>query len=151
MDLSHLKPAKGSLKKAKKRLGRGQGSGKGGSSTKGHKGHQARAGYKRNKASEGGQTPLQRRMPKFGFKNIFRQEYTAMNLDTVQELVDKYKFPVVDIDTLRKHRIISKSEKVKVLGRGALKPKIDISAHAFSETAKNAIEKMGGKITIIKN
>lgn len=151
MNLNTLTPAKGSVKKAKKRLGRGQGSGKGGTSTKGNKGHQARTGYKRHKHSEGGQTPLQRRLPKFGFNNIFRVAYTAMNLDKVQELIEKYNFPIVDVDTLRKHGIISKTERVKILGRGELKKKIDISAHAFSETAKNAIEKLGGKITVVKN
>lgn len=150
MNLSNLKPAKGSVHKEKKRLGRGQGSGKGGNAGKGSKGHQSRSGYKSSKHSEGGQTPLQRRLPKFGFNNIFRVEYTAINLDKVQELVEKYKFTSFDLDGLKNNKLISKTERVKILGRGELKKKIDVAAHAFSASAKAAIEKLGGTATVIK-
>ena len=146
MDLSNLKPAKGSIKN-RKRIGRGQGSGRGGTSTRGHKGAQSRSGYKRRAFFEGGQMPIQRRVPKRGFKNINREEYTALNLDKIQELVDKYKLKAIDPEVLKTNKIIGKTEKVKILGRGTLTAKVDITAHAFSETAKKAIEALGAKVT----
>ncbi len=148
MDLSNLKPAAGSVKRNVKRLGRGQGSGRGGTSTKGHKGAQSRSGYKRKIGYEGGQMPLQRRIPKTGFKNIFRVEYKALNLDTLQKLIDKHKMKKVDLETLRKNGIISNSAKLKILGRGELKSKLEFEAHAFSASARESIEKSGGKVNI---
>lgn len=150
MDLSSLKPAAGSVKRNVKRLGRGQGSARGGTSTKGHKGAQSRSGYKSKVGYEGGQMPLQRRVPKFGFKNIFREEYKALNLDTLQKLVEKHGFTKVDLETLRKKNIISGTAKLKVLGRGELKSRIDVEAHAVSATAKNSIEKLGGSVNLVK-
>lgn len=143
MNLSNLKPAKGSVKK-NKRVGRGTGSGRGGTSTRGHKGAQSRSGYSAKAGFEGGQMPLQRRVPKGGFKNPFRVEYVGINLDKLQELVDTYKMESVDIETLHANRIIKKTDKVKILGRGELKAKISIRVHAFTATAKAAIEKIGG-------
>jgi len=150
MDLSNLKPAPGSIKRNVKRLGRGQGSGRGGTSTKGHKGAQSRSGYKRKIGYEGGQMPLQRRIPKTGFTNIFRQQYKVINLDSLQKLIDKHKIKKVDLETLRSHGIISKSAKLKILGRGELKSKVDVEAHAFSASAKEAVEKSGGTVNIAK-
>ncbi|MFT4521697.1 MAG: large subunit ribosomal protein L15 [Bacteroidia bacterium] len=143
MDLSNLKPAEGSTKN-RKRIGRGQGSGRGGTSTKGHKGAQSRTGYSRKAGFEGGQMPIQRRLPKRGFKNPFRVEYTAFNLDKLQELIDKYKFTEITPEALHAANLISKTEKIKVLSRGELKSGITIKAHAFSASAKEAIEKAGG-------
>jgi len=134
MDLSSLKPAKGSVKK-EKRIGRGQGSGRGGTSTKGHKGGQSRAGYSRKIGFEGGQMPLQRRVPKFGFTNISRKEYKAINISTLQTLADA--------------GLISKNDMVKVLGNGKLTAKLNVTAHAFSKSAKAAIEALKGTATII--
>lgn len=148
MDLSTLKPAKGSVKN-KKRIGRGQGSGRGGTSTKGHKGAQSRSGYSRKKGFEGGQMPLQRRIPKGGFKNINRVEYAAINLDVIQKLVDAKGYSKVDFSTLVENHLVGKNELVKILGRGEIKAKVDIAAHAFSETAKKAIEAVGGTTTIL--
>lgn len=150
MDLSNLKPAPGSVKRNVKRLGRGQGSGRGGTSTKGHKGAQSRSGYKRKIGYEGGQMPLQRRIPKAGFKNIFRVEYQAINLDTLQKLIDKYKVKKADLETLKKLGVISKSARLKILGRGELKSKLELEAHAVSASAKEAIEKSGSTINIVK-
>jgi large subunit ribosomal protein L15 len=143
MNLSNLKPAKGSIKK-EKRIGRGQGSGKGGTSTRGHKGAKSRSGYKSKAGFEGGQMPLQRRVPKGGFKNPFRIEYVGFNLDKIQEYVDKYKLKSIDIESLHKHKLIKKTDKVKILGRGELKAAVSIKVHAFTATAKEAIEKAGG-------
>lgn len=148
MDLSNLKPAEGSTKTAK-RIGRGQGSGRGGTSTRGHKGAKSRSGYKSKQGFEGGQMPIQRRLPKFGFKNINRKEFTSLNLDKLQELVDKNGWSKVDIETLISNRLISKTEKVKVLGRGELKAKLDLEVHAISATAKEAIEKLGGSVKLV--
>lgn len=148
MDLSNLKPAPGSIKRNVKRLGRGQGSGRGGTSTKGHKGAQSRSGYKRKIGYEGGQMPLQRRVPKTGFKNIFREEFKVINIDSLQKLIDKHKMKKADLETFRKLGIISNSAKLKILGRGEMKSKLDFEAHAFSATAKEAIEKSGGTINI---
>lgn len=145
MDLSNLKPAKGSLIK-KKRLGRGQGSGRGGTSTKGHKGQQSRSGARINIGFEGGQMPLQRRVPKFGFKNINRKEYIPINLNTLQELSEKHKINKFDKEVYTKYGLASKKSYVKILGRGELKATVEVTADAFSVTAKIAIEKAGGKV-----
>ena len=146
MDLSNLKPAKGSINKNSKRVGRGQGSGKGGTSTRGHKGAKSRSGYSKKLGFEGGQMPLQRRIPKFGFKNINRIEYQGINLDTIQTLIDNKKIKSkLDFESMVKLRMVRKNELVKILGRGKLKAKLKISAHKFSDSAKNAIESLGGE------
>jgi large subunit ribosomal protein L15 len=150
MNLSKLTPAEGSVKNAKKRLGRGQGSGKGGTSTKGHKGAQSRSGYSAKRGFEGGQMPLQRRVPKFGFKNINRIEYRGINLDVIQGLVDNNKVSTIDLAFLVSKGLAHKNDLVKVLGRGELKSKVEVKAHAFSATAKNAIEANGGSVSIEK-
>ena len=146
MKIHTLKPAEGSTK-TNKRLGRGQGSGRGGTSTKGHKGAQSRAGYSSKSGFEGGQMPLQRRLPKFGFTNRFRVEYKGINLDTLQILSEKIKKDKIDIQVLIDNGVARKSELVKILGRGELTKKLDITAHAFSATAVEAIEKTGGSIS----
>jgi large subunit ribosomal protein L15 len=148
MNLSNLKPASGSIK-SNKRIGRGQGSGRGGTSTKGHKGAQSRSGYSSKVGFEGGQMPLQRRVPKFGFKNINRVEHRGINLDTLQELAEANKLTNINFDTLREHGLVSKNDRVKILGRGELKAKLDITVHAFTATAKTAIENAGGSATLI--
>lgn len=148
MNLSNLKPAEGSIKN-RKRIGRGEGSGHGGTSTRGHKGAGQRSGTKRKIGFEGGQMPLQRRLPKFGFKNINRVEYKGINLDTLQFLVEKYSLTEITHDTLVEHGICSKKDLVKVLGRGELKGKLNVSAHGFSAAAKEAIEKLGGTVTTL--
>ena len=146
MDLSNLKPAAGSVKKQGKRVGRGQGSGKGGTATRGHKGAKSRSGYSKKSGFEGGQMPLQRRVPKFGFKNINRKEYQGVNLDTLQNLVDNKKIKdAVDFETMVSLRLAGKNEMVKILGRGELKAKLKVSAHKFTATAKAAIEAAGGE------
>jgi len=145
MNLSNLTPAAGSVK-SRKRVGRGQGSGRGGTSTRGHKGAQSRSGYSRKIGFEGGQMPLQRRVPKFGFKNPNRVEYVGVNLDVLQELVEKFKLSAVDFDTLKSHGLVSKNDLVKILGRGELTSKVEVKAHAFSTTAQQAIEAAGGSI-----
>ena len=150
MSLNNLQPAKGSNKTSGKRLGRGQGSGKGGTSTKGHKGAQSRSGYSIKIGFEGGQMPLQRRVPKFGFKNINRVEYKGINLDSVQALADKLKIDAIDVDTLINNGLANKKDLVKILGRGELKSKLKISAHGFSKTAIAAVEAKGGEIEVIK-
>jgi large subunit ribosomal protein L15 len=150
MNLSTLKPAKGSVKKNVKRLGRGQGSARGGTSGRGHKGAQSRSGYSSRPGFEGGQMPIQRRLPKTGFKNINRIEYEVMNLDRLSELVEKHNLSDVTIEALRKLRVLSKTDLFKVLGRGELKAKVNIEVHAVSETAKKAIEEKGGTVTIVK-
>lgn len=151
MNLSKLTPASGSTHRHKKRLGRGEGSGRGGTSTKGHKGGQSRSGYKRKVGFEGGQMPLQRRVPKFGFTNVNRKEFTGINIDVLQELAEQNKLSEVNIKVLHEHGLISKKDLVKILGRGELKTKLDVVAHAFSGTAKAAIEAQGGKAIIIEN
>ena len=146
MSLNNLKPAKGSNKTNSKRVGRGQGSGKGGTSTRGHKGAKSRSGYSKKLGFEGGQMPLQRRIPKFGFKNINRVEYQGINLDTIQTLIDDKKIKSkLDFESMVKLRLVRKNELVKILGRGKLKAKLKISAHKFSDSAKNAIESLGGE------
>jgi len=148
MDLSNIKPAKGSVKK-EKRIGRGQGSGHGGTSTRGNKGAQSRSGYSRKVGFEGGQMPLQRRVPKFGFKNINRVEYSGINIDVLQKLAENKQITTFDPDILYKNGLIGKGDLLKILGRGELLVKIDVKAHAFSKTAKEAIEKLGGVATKI--
>ena len=148
MDLSNLKPAKGSVRN-RKRIGRGQGSGRGGTSTKGHKGAQSRSGYKRKAGFEGGQMPLFRRVPKFGFKNINRKEYRAINLATLQMLVEDKKVTVIDKDILMQNGLASKNDLIKILGQGELKAKLEVTANAFSKTASAAIEAQGGTATKI--
>lgn len=148
MDLSTLKPAKGSVQK-KKRLGRGQGSGRGGTSTKGHKGAQSRSGYKRKVGFEGGQMPIQRRLPKGGFKNINRVEYKVINLGRLQEIAEKSKLSKIDIAAFKELGLLSKTDKLKILGRGELKAKLDLEVNAASVSAKEAIEKLGGTIKLI--
>lgn len=143
MGLSNLKPAEGSTK-SRKRIGRGEGSGHGGTSTRGHKGAKSRSGYKRKVGFEGGQMPLQRRVPKFGFKNPFRVEYHGINLDAIQKLVDEKKLTTITPDILVENGLSGKSDLVKVLGRGELKAKLEVSAHGFSKTAIAAIEAAGG-------
>lgn len=146
MDLSNLKPAEGSVKNQGKRIGRGQGSGKGGTATRGHKGAKSRSGYSKKVGFEGGQMPLQRRVPKFGFTNINRVEYQGVNLDTLQALVDEKKVKdTVDFQTLLDLGLAGKNEMVKILGRGELKSKLTITAHKFTASAKSAIEAAGGE------
>lgn len=148
MDLSTLKPAEGSVKN-NKRIGRGEGSGRGGTSTKGHKGAQSRSGYSKKLGFEGGQMPLQRRVPKFGFKNKGRVEYKGINLDVLQLLIDKSSLKSVDLETLVSNGLASKNDRIKILGRGELKSTVEVKLHAFSSTAKEAIEKAGGKVETI--
>lgn len=150
MNLSNLRPAPGSIK-TRKRIARGQGSGKGGTSTKGHKGGQSRAGYKSKAGFEGGQMPLQRRIPKFGFTNINRLEFRGVNLDVLQQLAEKHSVNSIDLLILADHGLISSKDKVKILGRGELKIKLNIKAHAFSASAKTAIEALGGTAEVLKN
>jgi large subunit ribosomal protein L15 len=148
MNLHNLTPAKGSTKN-RKRIARGQGSGRGGTSTRGHKGQKSRSGYSKKIGFEGGQMPLQRRVPKFGFKNINRVEYKAINLDIIQSLIDRKKVKEITPEVLRENGLVSRNELVKILGRGELTKKIDVSAHKFSATAKAAIEAQGGNCTEI--
>jgi len=146
MDLSNLKPAEGSVKNQGKRVGRGQGSGKGGTATRGHKGAKSRSGYSKKLGFEGGQMPLQRRVPKYGFKNINRVEYQGVNLDTLQQLVDDKKIKgTVDLNTLVDLGLAGKNDLVKILGRGELKSKLNVTAHKFTASAKAAIEAAGGE------
>ena len=145
MSLHNLKPAAGSTK-ASKRIARGEGSGHGGTPTRGHKGAKSRSGYSRKIGFEGGQMPLQRRVPKYGFKNINRKEYTGINLDTLQVLADNGKIDsIVNLDVLVANRLARKNDLVKILGRGELKAKLSITVHKFTATAKAAIEAAGGE------
>lgn len=147
MDLSNLKPAKGSVQSNSKRVGRGEGSGKGGTSTRGHKGAKSRSGYSRKIGFEGGQMPLQRRVPKFGFTNINRKDYQGINLDTLQNLVDNGRIKdTVDMQVIVENGLARKNELVKILGRGELKAKLKISVHKFTASAKEAIEAAGGEV-----
>lgn len=148
MDLSNLTPARGSLHK-KRRLGRGQGSGLGGTSTRGHKGQKSRSGYSKRFGFEGGQMPLQRRVPKYGFRNRNRKEYRGINLDTLQHFSEVKKLKKIDPANLVENGLASKSDLIKILGRGELKSKLHIAAHAFSASALKAIEAAGGKTEII--
>ena len=146
MKLSSLKPAEGSVK-TRKRVGRGQGSGLGGTSARGHKGAQSRSGYSRKRGFEGGQMPLQRRVPKFGFKNINRIEHTGVNLDAIQRIVDAKNITEITREVLIQNGVASKTDLIKILGRGELKSKVNITVHAFTATAKAAIEAKGGVAT----
>jgi len=148
MNLSNLKPAEGSVK-SRKRIGRGTGSGRGGTSTRGHKGAGSRSGYSTKIGFEGGQMPLQRRVPKFGFKSINRVEYVGVNLDVLQGLIEKHNLSVIDFDTLKEHGLVSKKDLVKILGRGELKSKVEVKAHAFSASAQKAIEAAGGSVVTL--
>ena len=148
MNLNSLKPAKGSVKQ-RKRVGRGEGSGHGGTSTRGHKGAKSRSGYKSKIGFEGGQMPLQRRVPKFGFKNPNRVEYKGINLDTLQELIDRKKLKEVTFEALVDNGLAQKKDLVKILGRGELKSGVKVAAHKFSASAKAAIEGAGGSIEAI--
>ncbi|MEA4868923.1 MAG: 50S ribosomal protein L15 [Bacteroidia bacterium] len=148
MKLHNLTPSDGSLGR-EKRIGRGEGSGHGGTSTRGHKGAQSRSGYSRKKGFEGGQMPLQRRLPKFGFNNINRVEYKALNISTIQALSEKLGTTTLTLDTLIEAGLISKNDRVKILGNGPITAKLDVTAHAFSKSAIEQIEAQQGKATII--
>lgn len=145
MDLSNIQPAVGAVKH-KTRIGRGAGSGKGGTSTRGHKGAKSRSGYSRKIGFEGGQMPLQRRLPKFGFKNINRVEYKAINISDIQELATAKNLEKIGVNELREAGLISKKQLVKILANGAITVKVDVEANAFSEAAQKAIEAAGGSI-----
>lgn len=146
MRLNTLKPAEGSTKN-KKRIGRGQGSGRGGTSTRGHNGAKSRSGYSRKEGFEGGQMPLQRRVPKFGFTSPNRVEYKGINLDSLQELAEKTGLAEIDREVLIANGLAAKKDLIKILGRGALTSKVDVTAHKFSTSAAAAIEKLGGTVT----
>jgi large subunit ribosomal protein L15 len=148
MKLNTLKPAAGSVR-TNYRRGRGQGSGGGGTATRGHKGAQSRSGYSRKRGFEGGQMPLQRRIPKFGFKNINRIEYRGINLDALQLLIEVNNLTEITPNVLREIGAAAKNDLIKIMGRGELKSKIDIKAHAFTATAKKAIEEKGGVATAL--
>jgi large subunit ribosomal protein L15 len=148
MNLNQLRPAEGSTKKTK-RIGRGEGSGRGGTSTRGHKGQQSRSGYSRKIGFEGGQMPLQRLVPKSGFKNINRVEYKAINLDVLQQIAERTNVTSIDFAVLVNAGIASKNDKVKILGGGSLDRKLEVKAHAFSKSAKEAIEKLEGTTEIL--
>ncbi|MAH82391.1 MAG: 50S ribosomal protein L15 [Flavobacteriaceae bacterium] len=150
MSLNNLKPASGSTHKNSKRLGRGQGSGKGGTASRGHKGAKSRSGYSKKLGFEGGQMPLQRRVPKFGFKNINRKEYTGINIDTIQNLVDSKKIKKeLTLDNIILFQLAKKNDLVKILGRGKIDVPVKVSAHKFSASAKEAIENAGGEVISI--
>jgi large subunit ribosomal protein L15 len=148
MDLSNLRPAKGSTHNSK-RLGRGQGSGKGGTSTRGHKGAKSRSGYSRKIGFEGGQMPLQRRVPKYGFKNVNRKEYKGINISTLQTLAEKNNIEKIDFEVLVLAGLVSKNAMVKILGKGSLERKLEVHAHAFSKSAVEAIEAKKGTAVIL--
>ena len=148
MKLHTLKPAEGSTKN-RKRIGRGTGSGRGGTSTRGHKGAKSRSGYKSKAGFEGGQMPLQRRVPKFGFKSLNKVEFKPVNLDTLQALAEEFNLTAIDMDALVAHGVASKNDKIKILGGGELKAKLDVTAHKFSSSASEAIEKNGGSVNKI--
>ncbi len=148
MELHNLAPAKGSIKK-RKRIGRGQGSGYGGTSTRGHKGAKSRSGYSKKRNYEGGQTPLQIRLPKRGFKNFNRVEYVVFNLDRLEQIAEKYKTDTIDFDFLRNQGMVKKTELVKILADGALSKKLNISAHKCSQKAEEAIKSASGTLTLI--
>jgi large subunit ribosomal protein L15 len=148
MNLHNLTPAKGSTKN-RKRIARGQGSGHGGTSTRGHKGAKSRSGYSKKVGFEGGQMPLQRRVPKFGFKSRNRVEYKAINLDIIQDLIERKNVTEINHEVLQANGLVSRNELVKILGRGELKSKVDVAAHKFSASAKAAIEAQGGNCSEI--
>jgi len=148
MDLSNLKPAKGSIR-SRKRIARGEGSGAGDTATRGHKGAKSRAGYSRKSGFEGGQMPLARRVPKYGFKNPNRVEYQGINLDVLQKLADSKSLNAIDLAVLVSNGLASKKDLVKILGRGKLTAKLEVTAHAFSAAAAKAIEENGGNVNLI--
>jgi len=148
MELHNLQPAKGATKQ-RKRIARGTGSGRGGTSTKGHKGAKSRAGYKRKRAFEGGQMPLQMRLPKIGFKSPNRKEYATLNLDQLQSFSEKYNVSEITSEVLVAKGAVSKNDQIKILGRGKIDKKLNVSAHAFSATAKEAIEATGGSVEVL--
>jgi large subunit ribosomal protein L15 len=149
MELHNLRPAKGSIKKSKKVIGRGQGSGKGGTSTRGHKGAQSRSGYKKKRNYEGGQTPLQMRLPKRGFKNRFRTAYIAMNVERLQIISEQFSVTDITPEFLVAKGIVHKNDLVKVLGNGEVTSALTVTAHKFSDSAKEKIESKGGSITLV--
>ena len=149
MNLSNLKPAEGSIKHSK-RIGRGAGSGKGGTSTRGHKGAKSRSGYHQKVGFEGGQMPLYRRVPKFGFKNINRVEYVGINIDTLNNLAESKNNTEFNLEVLKQNGLISGKDRIKILGRGELNKALKVSAHAFSASAKKAIEDKGGETSVIE-
>jgi len=148
MNLSELKPAEGSTKN-RKRIARGIGSGRGRTSTRGHKGAKSRSGYSKKLGFEGGQMPLQRRVPKFGFRNPNRVEYKPVNLSTLQKLAESKSLSEFDLNSFKENGLMSKNDRIKILGVGELTSKINVSAHAFSKSAKEAIEKAGGKAEVL--
>jgi large subunit ribosomal protein L15 len=148
MELHNLKPAAGAVK-SRKRIARGQGAGTGGTSTRGHKGAKSRSGNSTKRNFEGGQMPLQMRLPKKGFKNPNRKEYVAINVERLQEISEKYSLVDFSIQALVDHNIVGKNDRVKILGRGELKAKVNVEAHAISESAKAIIEGLGGKVTVL--
>ncbi|MCB0667739.1 MAG: 50S ribosomal protein L15 [Saprospiraceae bacterium] len=148
MELHNLKPAKGSTKQ-RKRIARGPGSGRGGTSTRGHKGAKSRAGYKRKRAFEGGQMPLQMRLPKIGFKSPNRKEYATINLDQLQSFAEKYNVSDITSEVLVDKGVASKNDLIKILGRGKLEKKLNVTVHAYSASAKAAIEANGGSVEVI--
>ncbi|PID87885.1 MAG: 50S ribosomal protein L15 [Bacteroidia bacterium] len=145
MDLSNLKPAEGSVKK-RKRIARGVGSGRGRTSTRGHKGQKSRSGYSRRFGFEGGQMPIHRRLPKFGFRNINRVEYKPINIEVLEKIAKEKSLTVIDVETLRQAGVIQKKDLVKILANGKLSVKLEVKAHAFSKAAVEAIESVGGKV-----
>ena len=150
MNLSNLKPGEGSTHSPKKRLGRGQGSGKGGTSTRGHKGAKSRSGYSKKLGFEGGQMPLQRRVPKFGFKNMNRTEYQGINLDKIQSLIDNKKIKgSINVQAFIDNGLAKKNDLIKILANGTIRAPLKITAHKFSEAAKSAIEKSGGEAIVL--
>lgn len=148
MKLENIHPAKGSVKN-RKRIARGTGSGRGGTSTRGHKGAKSRSGYSSKPGFEGGQMPLQRRIPKFGFNNPNRVEFKGINLDVLNQLAERTNLSLIDVEVLSKNGLSSKNDKIKILGRGELKFKLEVKAHAFSSTATKAIENAGGTATTL--
>ena len=148
MELHTIKPAKGAVKSSK-RIARGQGSGRGGTSTKGHKGDKSRAGHKEKRHFEGGQMPMQRRLPKRGFTNINRVEYVAVNLARLQDLIEKHQLTIIDVETLAVHHVIKRSDRVKILANGELKSKCHLQVHAISAKAQAAIEGLGGSVQLV--
>jgi large subunit ribosomal protein L15 len=148
MELHSLKPAKGAVKK-EKRIGRGQGSTRGGTSTRGHKGQKSRSGFSRKRNHEGGQMPMQMRLPKRGFKNHNRVEYVGINLKRLQDLADKHNVTTLDLETMISLGLVRRSDKVKILGNGELKSRLTVTAHAYSESAKSGIEAKGGNINLV--
>jgi large subunit ribosomal protein L15 len=149
MSLNNLQPAKGSIKHSK-RVGRGAGSGKGGTSTRGNKGAKARSGYHQKIGFEGGQMPIYRRLPKFGFKNLNRIEYVGINIDTLNALAESKNIAEFNVEVFRQNGLISGKDRIKILGRGELNKAINVTAHAFSAAAKQAIEAKGGVATVIE-